>query len=99
MAHFQDLDHQFARLIERLSGTKSLIIVTADHGQISVGRRVNLSVEYPHISRLLSLPLAGEPRCQFAFVRADQREAFSEAVKKDLSEICEIFTMEEVLKQ
>lgn len=82
-AHLAELDAGFARLLEGLAGSDTLVLLTADHGMIDAPRRVDLS-QHPQIAACLSHPLCGEPRVAFAYVRPEARAAFAERVREEL---------------
>ena len=76
-AQFDAIDQAFGQLLERLSGTDTLVAATADHGFLdSVGDE---SIELPgELAALLRFPLCGERRVAFCHVqdtRAFLREA------------------------
>lgn len=99
--HFEDIDAQFKKLYERIRGTNTAIIVTADHGQINIPEHKKIAIDkaHPELVDMLALPLAWEPRCQYCFVQSDKISSFREYVENNLSDICMIFSKEEVLER
>lgn len=95
--HFQDIDNHFENFYKSIKDKNTLVIVTADHGQINSEKFINLKEEYKHINDMLLFPLSWETRCQYCFVKEWFKENFYYAVKNDLFEYCEIFTKKEVL--
>lgn len=67
-AQFDAIDQAFGQLLERLSGTDTLVAATADHGFLdSVGDE---SIELPgELAALLRFPLCGERRVAFCHVQ------------------------------
>jgi hypothetical protein len=86
--HFADLDAGFARLLQSLSGTDTLVMVTADHGFVDVPpqQRIELA-DHPELKDCLILPLCGEQRLSYAYVRADRRRFFERYVQNHLSHL------------
>ena len=41
-------------------------------------------------SSMLTLPLCGEPRCAYCYVRSDNGEAFEDYITRELSFACEL---------
>ncbi|MEE4660953.1 MAG: alkaline phosphatase family protein [Halieaceae bacterium] len=82
-AHLAELDTGFARLLEGVAGSDTLVLLSADHGMIDAPRRVDLS-RHPEIAACLSRPLCGEPRVAFAYLRPEAREEFKERVTREL---------------
>ena len=74
---FARIDAMFARLCERLAGTRVRILVTADHGFIdsSPERTVHLAPD-DAVSTMLASPLCGERRLAFCTVRDGARDEF-----------------------
>lgn len=78
-AHLGALDAGFAQLLERLSGSDTLVLLTADHGMIDAPLRLDLDA-HPDLTACLRHPLCGEPRVAFAYVRPGFHERFRELV-------------------
>jgi hypothetical protein len=69
LAEFARVDEAFGRLVTRLSGTDSVLIVTADHGFMDAP--VEDLLEPPSaIASQLKLPLCGERRVAYCHVHA-----------------------------
>lgn len=79
--HLLELDQAFHHLCEHLQGSDSLLIVCADHGQVDSypGQRLVLN-DYPELYDSLVLPLCGEPRSAYCYLRSGQAARFDEAL-------------------
>lgn len=79
--HLQELDKAFHLLCEQLKGSDSLLIICADHGQVdsSPGQRLLLN-DYPDLNGSLVVPLCGEPRSAYCYLRSGQADRFDEAL-------------------
>ena len=97
--HFKELASGFEALVSSLAGTNSLLIVTADHGLMNVKKseRVNLK-DHPELSEVLAVPLCGEPRIAYCYVRPGKTKQFEEYVKKNLGKYCTMKKSEELVK-
>jgi predicted AlkP superfamily pyrophosphatase or phosphodiesterase len=93
---FAALDAAFARLLD--VAHDSVVIVTADHGFIDVNDTIDLD-EHPALRETLLLPLCGEPRMAYAYVRAGREASFEEYVQSRLADRVQLFRSADVLRQ
>ena len=71
-AHFAQLEAMFGELLARLSGTDTLVVLTADHGFIDSPPEE--SVDLPaELAAMLRFPLCGERRVAFCHVQDEKR--------------------------
>lgn len=97
---FAALDAGFARLVEVARQTNSRILVTADHGFIDTSAAETLDLDdHPGLRDTLLLPLCGEPRMAYAYVRAGRETQFEDYVRKKLAERVQLFRSAEILEQ
>lgn len=76
-AHFKAMDAAFGELMERLAGTDTLVVATADHGFIdSVGADALDFADAPGLAGLLRYPLCGESRMAFCHVQEGREREF-----------------------
>jgi hypothetical protein len=96
--HFHELAQGFAALAEALRGTHTLLIATADHGFVDTtpASTVRLA-DHPELESCLSLPLCGEPRAAFCYVRAGKAKLFEAYVCDRLQTCCELHRSEELV--
>lgn len=94
------LDNQFSELLEKAKNTETLFIVTADHGLIdtSPDRILKIS-DYPAIQECLILPLCGEPRVPYCYIRPSKKEQFDIAVADHLGAYCDRYNLSDVLNR
>ena len=64
---FERIDDAYGRIVERLAGTESLIVATADHGFIDVPPEASLELP-PALAAMLRFPLCGERRVVYCHV-------------------------------
>ncbi len=97
--HFEELFQHILELSEKIKSNcpKTAILVTADHGLIDIpkGHTINLK-DHPKLEETLTLPLCGESRAAFCYVRAPYREQFELYVKNELNEYCWLLSMKEL---
>lgn len=98
--HFAKLDGAFARMLEQLQGGDTVVLVTADHGFVDVPpqRHLNLA-DHPRMKDCLLMPLCGEPRLVYCYVRHDRREQFETYVRQELSAACDLYLSSDLVAQ
>ena len=89
--HFSALDAALAPLAEIAAAHGTLLIITADHGFIDSGPDERIDLEqHPALAAMLSLPLCGEPRSAYAYVRASCVAHFEDYVQSELAHAIEL---------
>lgn len=96
---FWDLDKKIKNLFVSLKGTNTLIIVIADHGFTNTKKSECLwSDKIPGFKECLTIPLAGEPRVPYCYVRPSKVKEFEKIVKTKLSKYCWAYKGEQIIK-
>jgi hypothetical protein len=96
-SHFNELDACFTKLLADLADTDTLIVVTSDHGFVDVLPEHVIQVEkHPELKNCLSVPLCGEPRLAYAYVRAEQCRAFERYLTQHLSHAVALYPSNEL---
>ena len=76
-AHFKAVDAAFGEMMDRIAGTDTLVVATADHGFIdSVGEDALEFADAPGLAGLLRYPLCGESRAAFCHVQEGRSREF-----------------------
>ncbi|HWR76698.1 MAG TPA: alkaline phosphatase family protein [Thiobacillus sp.] len=97
---FVALDAAFAHLLDVARGSDSLLIVTADHGFIDTSAEETIDLDdHPELRATLLLPLCGEPRAAYAYVRAGREAQFEDTVRGRLGDRVHVLRSEEVVRQ
>ena len=97
---FAALDAAFARLLDTAHGSDSLVIATADHGFIDTTVEATIDLDdHPELRETLLLPLCGEPRMAYAYVRAGRERQFENTVRGQLADRVYLISSEDVLRQ
>jgi len=97
--HLLVLDRAFAALVDAIQGTDTLVVVCADHGQIDVPpeQRIDLA-DHPVLVECLALPLCGELRAAYCYLRPGHEQAFDDYVREHLVGIAESRPSAELLE-
>ena len=95
---FAALDAAFARLLDVAQETHSRILVTADHGFVDTDETIDLD-DHAGLRETLLLPLCGEPRVAYAYVRSGREAQFEAYVRNHLADRVHVLRSEDVLRQ
>ena len=91
--HFQTFDKSFADFVDGMAGSNATLLATADHGVIDTEPTHALRLEdHPQLAQHLILPLCGDPRVAFCYLREGHREAFTRYVESKLGHACRRWT-------
>ncbi len=96
--HLLELDRAFEQLLETIRGTDTLVVVCADHGQVEppAGQRIDLG-DHPVMRDCLVLPLCGEPRAAYCYLRPGREAEFDDYVRQALAGMADCLAGSEVI--
>ncbi|NBC47049.1 MAG: phosphodiesterase [Gammaproteobacteria bacterium] len=85
LTHLEQIEAQLSTLLERLAGTDTLLLVSADHGQLDSqpDALIELS-KLPELVDCLRIPLCGEPRAAYCYLGPNQAHRFEQLCIKHL---------------
>ncbi|MDO8563714.1 MAG: alkaline phosphatase family protein [Nanoarchaeota archaeon] len=97
--HFSKLTKKINSLVKSLEGTNTLVIITADHGEIDIpsSKRILMN-DHPKLKEMLILPLCGESRFAYCYVKNSRYKDFERYVKSKMNYCCNIYKSNELLK-
>ncbi len=79
--HFWELDSRLEKLSKSVKNTK--IIITADHGVIDSSKKKIIHLKkHPKLNSMLRIPLCGEPRLVYCYVKSGMEKAFEDYTSK-----------------
>lgn len=86
--HLLELDRAFETLLTQARGSDTLIVVCADHGQLdtTASDRIDLDA-HPQMAAMLALPLCGEPRSVYCYLRPGCAAEFDDYASRELAAI------------
>jgi len=97
-SHLDELNQAIRMLARDLSGSDTILIVTADHGFIDTQPETVLQLsDYPQLEETLLMPLSGEPRFAYCYVHPDKRDAFESCVLSELADYATLHRSRELL--
>ncbi|MGH8728604.1 MAG: alkaline phosphatase family protein [Burkholderiales bacterium] len=86
---FAKLDSLFGEFLSAMSGSESAILVCADHGFVDIEHTIELD-KHPALAETLMLPLCGERRIAYCYVRRGCEERFKAYVAERFSDYVEL---------
>jgi len=99
-AAFAALDAAFDSLLDLVHSSGSRIIVTADHGFIDSPPEQTIDLDdHPALRDSLLLPLCGEPRMAYAYIRAGRETQFECYIQERLADRIQLFRSEDIVQQ
>lgn len=99
-AHFERIDAGFSALLDALSGSDTLLVMSADHGLIDTTPQHTIAlVSHPQFAETLTLPLCGEPRVAYCYVRPTRVRQFEDYVAQELGDYCWMLSAEQALEE
>lgn len=94
------VDHALDRLLERIRGSDTVVIATADHGFIDspADRLIELERHAP-LADMLARPLCGERRVAYCYVKPEMRADFEAYVRHHFAERTELHPSGALIEQ
>ena len=87
--HFKEIEHQLEIFLNSINNKDLVIIITSDHGLIDFNRKKIIKLEnHPELLKMLVVPLCGEARVVYCYVRPDKARAFEKYVEQYLKKYC-----------
>ncbi|MBS3137600.1 alkaline phosphatase family protein [Candidatus Woesearchaeota archaeon] len=100
LKHFKRLNMKINALAKQLSGTNTVIIVTADHGLIDTSKERTIFLkDHPKLQETLVMPLTGERRVAYCYVRPNKTKQFEQYVKQKFRKECKLYKSEELVRK
>jgi len=100
--HFRELDKKVEEFSSKLKEKdhKIRLIITADHGLIDTTPEHTIWLkDHPKLSETLVLPVCGEPRAPFFYVRPSKVSDFENYIKNHLNHTGELIKGEALIKK
>ena len=98
-AHLLEIEHALEIFLQEVSGTDTLVLVTADHGQLDTHPTdvVDLA-DHPTLAEWLLLPLCGEPRAAFCYLRPGRSRHFVDYCSDVLADRIDIISSRQLVE-
>lgn len=100
VAHLMEIEQALEEFLDEIAGTDTLMLVSADHGQLDTVPSDTIDLaDHPQLEACLLLPLCGEPRAAFCYLRGDRRDAFVDYCRDVLAERVEIIPSRQLVEE
>lgn len=98
--HFTSWEAGFRTFLKTAAGTGSLILLTADHGFIDTQPERTVDIHnHPALAKCLSLPLCGEKRLAYCYVKPNHYEEFEYLARTLLQDQAEVRRSHELIAE
>lgn len=99
-AKFRQIDAAFARFLDEIAGSDTLVIAISDHGFIDSPKPACIELaDHPQLAETLLLPLCGERRTAYCYVRSGLARAFEHYVQTRLDHCAVLCRSAELIAQ
>jgi predicted AlkP superfamily phosphohydrolase/phosphomutase len=95
---FKIINKRIESFVKKIKNTT--IIITADHGFMEHTKKEVIQLEkHPKMQECLALPLCGEARLVYCYVKPGKTKQFEKYVKTKLRKYCDLYKSEELIKK
>jgi predicted AlkP superfamily pyrophosphatase or phosphodiesterase len=95
---FRLLDKKIKNFLNSIKSTNTKVIITADHGFLDIKPKNNIWVDdIAGLDDCLSLPLTGEPRVRYCYLKLSKIKDFKRIISSKLSKYCWCFNSEQLI--
>ncbi|MFW9886856.1 MAG: alkaline phosphatase family protein [Candidatus Thorarchaeota archaeon] len=96
--HLQEFDDALRDFIERIEGTDTTLIITSDHGLHDVNPDgLILTGDHPELVDSLTLPLCGDTRSAYCYVRPSRIGRFEDYINSEFEHACTLHRSEDLV--
>lgn len=96
LAHFKMLDRKISNFTKSLKSTT--VVMTADHGMVDVPKQKTIELNnHPILEECLSIPLCGEPRAAYCYVRPSKAKQFENYIRTKMKGKCRLIESEHAI--
>lgn len=100
VAHLAQIEREIASFLTAAAGTDTLLLVCADHGQLDTTPAAQIDLAaHPELAECLLLPLCGEPRAAFCYVRPARARTFEQYCQQVLTEQVEMIPSQQLVEE
>ena len=97
--HFRAINKKLTSFLKSIKGTDTTIIITSDHGFIDSDKSRLIELKkHPKLSDSIIIPLCGERRLAYCYVRPSKTKQFEDYVRKNLKHACYLYKSKDLIK-
>ncbi|MCK4357290.1 MAG: alkaline phosphatase family protein [Candidatus Cloacimonetes bacterium] len=98
--HFTELNERITSLLKSIENKNTTVIITADHGLIDTNKSKIVHLKnHPKLLDALALPLSGDPRVAYCYVRPSKTKQFEDYIDQNFKDICDLYKSEDLVKR
>ncbi|MFP4568085.1 MAG: alkaline phosphatase family protein [Candidatus Woesearchaeota archaeon] len=98
--YFKEICNEIEKFLKKIQNTNTKIIITSDHGFINSTKKELLKLEkHPKLQEWLTMPLTGDSRVAYCYVKANKTKQFEEYIKTKLNKYCEAYKSKDLIKK
>ncbi len=98
--HYQELSRALENFVYSINNTDTVVIVTADHGLIDSPKEAFIDLDlHPKLRDTLVMPLSGDPRAAYCYVKQGMTDIFENYVHEHLADVCSMFKSAELVER
>ncbi len=98
--HLQEFDQHLERFIDSIQGTDTTLIITSDHGIHDIERQnLIITSDHPALLDCLTLPLCGDTRSAYCYVRPSRVSEFERYVTSELGDACDLHKSDSLIDE
>ena len=100
ISNIKKLEREFKKFLKQIKNTNTLIIITADHGldDVKLPNRINVT-KHPKLQECLSVPLCGDGKLGFAYVKPSKIKQFEKYCKTKLKKQVDLYKNTDFVKK
>ncbi len=96
--HFLEINNGLSRLIKKAKDSNTTFIITADHGFINTTKKNFIQLkDHPEMHDCLTLPLCGDARIKYCYVKPSKAKKFEKYVKTNFKNQCSMHKSHELI--
>lgn len=97
---FKELDRELEKFLKSIKNKNTKIIITADHGLVDVPKSKKIKInDHPKLANTLSVPICGDLRYAYCFVKSSKKKEFEKYVKTNLKKYCTLYKSKDFVKK
>ncbi|NCO11257.1 hypothetical protein CO038_02020 [Candidatus Pacearchaeota archaeon CG_4_9_14_0_2_um_filter_39_13] len=98
--HFKQMPGIIENFFKSIEGTGTIVVITSDHGHMDIHKDKRIHVEdHPEMKECLTMPLCGEARFAYCYVKPSKEKQFVQYIKNNLKYCCNLYKSESLLNK
>ncbi len=94
------INTEIEKLALLLDKKNAALIVTSDHGMIDSSEKLTIRLnDHPLLKDTLALPLTGDPRVAYCYLKPGMEKQFENYVDKNLEEYCSMYKSHDIIEK